>query len=870
MSIKINLSTAIFCLILLLIGFSGYQISQAQTTHELSVSPIQLCNITRDLKFGMIGTDVKELQKYLNNNGSPLAQTGFGSRSNETNYFGFLTKQALTNFQVRNKLNATGIFDSATRDFLSCEKPAVISPIVATPTTTPPNSICNITRDLKFGMIGTDIKELQKYLNNNGSPLAQTGFGSRSNETNYFGFLTKQALTNFQVRNKLNATGIFDSATRDFLSCEKENNLVPKVETPKQDNNQSPTQSEDNKYSISGSITGISDVVTLHNNNNDIITIKPGDSANFVFPKKIINGSAYNVTVETDNLNQKCYLKNNIGTINNANVDNIGVACGLGLSYNPFTRVFSGGGGGGSSPSVTTYTVTFDTNGGDGGSTATQTLDYNTPTALTANGFTKTGYTFSGWNTLANGTGTAYADEADYTIGTANVTLYAQWTINTYTVTFDGNTSDGGSTATQTLDYNTPTALTANGYTKTGYTFSGWNTLANGTGTAYADEADYTIGTANVTLYAQWTINTYTVTFDTNGGDGGSTATQTLDYNTPTALTANGYTKTGYTFSGWNTLANGSGTAYADTADYTIGTANVTLYAQWTINTYTVTFDGNTSDGGSTATQTLDYNTPTALTANGYTKTGYTFSGWNTLANGTGTAYADEADYTIGTANVTLYAQWTVIPFVCGDNVSFTYNGSPVTYGTVNNPATGECWLDRNLGATQVALSSTDSAAYGHLFQWGRLDDGHQVKTSGTTSTNSSGDVPGHSNFILEPVPSYDWRVPQNDNLWQGASGINNPCPSGFRVPTETEMNTERLSWSSNNTAGAFASPLKLPVAGNRYDSDGSLGSAGSNGYYWSSTINGTDSRNLAFSSANAYVGSNSRALGFTVRCLKD
>jgi len=694
MSIKINLSTAIFCLILLLIGFSGYQISQAQTTHELSVSPIQLCNITRDLKFGMIGTDVKELQKYLNNNGSPLAQTGFGSRSNETNYFGFLTKQALTNFQVRNKLNATGIFDSA---------------------------------------------------------------------------------------------------TRDFLSCEKENNLVPKVETPKQDNNQSPTQSEDNKYSISGSITGISDVVTLHNNNNDIITIKPGDSANFVFPKKIINGSAYNVTVETDNLNQKCYLKNNIGTINNANVDNIGVACGLGLSYNPFTRVFSGGGGGGSSPSVTTYTVTFDTNGGDGGSTATQTLDYNTPTALTANGFTKTGYTFSGWNTLANGTGTAYADEADYTIGTANVTLYAQWTINTYTVTFDGNTSDGGSTATQTLDYNTPTALTANGYTKTGYTFSGWNTLANGTGTAYADEADYTIGTANVTLYAQWTINTYTVTFD-----------------------------------------------------------------------------GNTSDGGSTATQTLDYNTPTALTANGYTKTGYTFSGWNTLANGTGTAYADEADYTIGTANVTLYAQWTVIPFVCGDNVSFTYNGSPVTYGTVNNPATGECWLDRNLGATQVALSSTDSAAYGHLFQWGRLDDGHQVKTSGTTSTNSSGDVPGHSNFILEPVPSYDWRVPQNDNLWQGASGINNPCPSGFRVPTETEMNTERLSWSSNNTAGAFASPLKLPVAGNRYDSDGSLGSAGSNGYYWSSTINGTDSRNLAFSSANAYVGSNSRALGFTVRCLKD
>src|SRR3989339_476640 len=373
MSIKINLSTTIFCLIFLLIGFSGYQISQAQTTNVLSLPPIQLCSVIRDLKFGTIGADVKELQKYLNNNGSPLAQTGFGSSGNETNYFGFLTKQALTNFQVKNKLNATGIFDSA---------------------------------------------------------------------------------------------------TRDFLSCEKENNLVPKVETPKQGNNQSTTQSEDNKYSISGSITGISDVVTLHNNNNDIITIKPGDSANFVFPKKIINGSAYNVTVETDNLNQKCYLKNNIGTINNANVDNIRVACGLGLSYNPFTMVF--GGGGGSSAVINTYTVAFDGNTSDGGSTATQTLDYNTPTALTANGYTKTGYTFDSWNTEAGGGGTEYADEADYTIGTANVTLYAQWTVITYAVTYNGNSNTGGTApADQTKTYAVDLTLQTNSGTlvRTGYTF---------------------------------------------------------------------------------------------------------------------------------------------------------------------------------------------------------------------------------------------------------------------------------------------------------------------------------------------------------------------------------------------------------------
>ena len=189
---------------------------------------------------------------------------------------------------------------------------------------------------------------------------------------------------------------------------------------------------------------------------------------------------------------------------------------------------------------------------------------------------------------------------------------------------------------------------------------------------------------------------------------------------------------------------------------------------------------------------------------------------------------------------------------------------------TVTNPITGEIWTDRNLGASQVATSSTDSDAYGDLYQWGRLSDGHEDRSSGTTSTLSSTDVPGHSNFILAPSFPYDWRSPQNDNLWQGVIGTNNPCPSGFRLPTEAELNAERLSWATNNAAGAFGSVLKLTVGGLRYYSSGSLGSVGSGGDYWSSTVYGISARSLYFYSSNADMNSHYRAYGFSVRCIKD
>ncbi len=118
--------------------------------------------------------------------------------------------------------------------------------------------------------------------------------------------------------------------------------------------------------------------------------------------------------------------------------------------------------------------------------------------------------------------------------------------------------------------------------------------------------------------------------------------------------------------------------------------------------------------------------------------------------------------------------------------------------------------MDRNLGATQAATSSTDVDAYGDLYQWGRFSDGHQCRTSATNPALSSTDQPAHGDFITVNSGNYDWRSPQNDNLWQGVNGINNPCPSGYRFPTEAELEAERLSWSSAQYSGGGYSLTRL------------------------------------------------------------
>ena len=205
----------------------------------------------------------------------------------------------------------------------------------------------------------------------------------------------------------------------------------------------------------------------------------------------------------------------------------------------------------------------------------------------------------------------------------------------------------------------------------------------------------------------------------------------------------------------------------------------------------------------------------------------------------------------------------------------FCANGPTVIVDVVN-PTTGRTWMDRNLGASQVATSSTDSSAYGDYYQWGRRSDGHQCLTSPNTATLSSVDQPTHGNFITTSSLPHNWRSPKNDNLWQGVSGINNPCPSGYRLPTETELNNERLSWvqapisSTNNSAGAFASPLKLPLSGYRGKNCCGFSQVGIGGYYWSSTVVSDRINHLAWNSSTALMSTRDRAVGYPLRCIKN
>jgi uncharacterized repeat protein (TIGR02543 family) len=314
-----------------------------------------------------------------------------------------------------------------------------------------------------------------------------------------------------------------------------------------------------------------------------------------------------------------------------------------------------------------TYTITYDGNGNTSGTApADQTkIEDVTLTLATQGDLAKDGHAFAGWNTQADGLGTDYAEGASYTDNAA-LTLYAKWTAaTTYAITYDDNDADSGTVpADQTKVENVTLALASNSgnLVKAGHTFAGWNTQADGNGTSYAEGGDYTANAA-ATLYAKWTINSYTVTYDGNGRDGGSVPVDggsPYTYNTTVTVLGNtgSLTRTGHTFTNWNTAANGSGTSYAPAATFAIA-ANTTLYAQWAPDTYPVSYSANGATSGTApGNQTKTYGVSLTLAAQGdLAKAGYLFAGWNTAADRSGTGYTAGGPYT-NNAAATLYAQW--------------------------------------------------------------------------------------------------------------------------------------------------------------------------------------------------------------------
>ena len=274
------------------------------------------------------------------------------------------------------------------------------------------------------------------------------------------------------------------------------------------------------------------------------------------------------------------------------------------------------------------YTITFDTNGGS--EIAPITQDYGTQIAAPANP-TRKGYTFKGWD-----------KEIPETMPAENITVKAQWEINQYTITFD--TNGGSEIAPITQDYGTKITAPDNP-TRKGYTFKGWD-----------KEIPETMPAENITVKAQWEINQYTITFDTNGGS--EIAPITQDYGTKITAPDNP-TRKGYTFKGWD-----------KEIPETMPAENITVKAQWEINQYTITFD--TNGGSEIAPITQDYGTEITAPDNP-TRKGYTFKGWD-----------KEIPETMPAENITVKAQWEINQYT----IAFDTNGgseiAPITqdYGT--------------------------------------------------------------------------------------------------------------------------------------------------------------------------------------------
>lgn len=183
----------------------------------------------------------------------------------------------------------------------------------------------------------------------------------------------------------------------------------------------------------------------------------------------------------------------------------------------------------------------------------------------------------------------------------------------------------------------------------------------------------------------------------------------------------------------------------------------------------------------------------------------------------------------------------------------------------------GTMWLDRNLGASQAAESAADTSAFGDLYQWGRSADGHQNRQSPNAEGPSNQLVPG-GNFLTKITPEFNWYNGTNkDGLWQGVTGVNNPCPTTWRIPTLEELHAEMQSWASDDAAGAFASGLKITPTGRR-GQNGTITENGTIGYYWTSkaTENADTSYYARIDSFSAITGSGNRVQGMAVRCIKD
>ncbi|MGL1902086.1 MAG: InlB B-repeat-containing protein [Fibrobacterales bacterium] len=561
-----------------------------------------------------------------------------------------------------------------------------------------------------------------------------------------------------------------------------------------------------------------------------------------------------------------------------------------------------------------------------GSGSATQSALAGSQTALAPNHtITRTGYTLSGWSWTTNGTAD-YQTGDEITWPTAPRALYAIWDAASITIRLNSDGA-GSPDQTQTSTADQATALKTTPFSRSGYTFSGWATTQGGTVT-HQNGATITWPTATITLYAVWNAQSHAVTFNKypTTGVGGATNAQSCNTGTQLTLSSNGYTRVGYTFSGWSLASGGTTVAYSNGAVINCPTTGtLSLYSMWSANTQTITYNSN---GGSGSISSLTTTTGASVTLNSgstFTKSGYALSGWATSANGA-IAYTLSQAITMPANNLILYAKWAEIKVTSiiinrtsfsmimyrdtstlsaiaypthAHNTDFTWNSSApnvatITSGiiTVTGPgvttisATADDDSGVSASITITVSQFKDNREFNLLYKMVRIGDQVWMASNLTynPTTGSSICRDGSDYNCEEEYGRFYWfsgalngdqASSANPSTTQGA------CPDHWHIPSKSEW--EQLFTFVNNNANKLKSTTRWSTSpgtddygfnllpnGMYHSRGGYQGNSDTSSELWSSNESPSYETRFYNSSTTNIVSISPLAEAFSIRCVMD
>ncbi|CAN2184691.1 Listeria/Bacterioides repeat [Candidatus Nanopelagicaceae bacterium] len=488
--------------------------------------------------------------------------------------------------------------------------------------------------------------------------------------------------------------------------------------------------------------------------------------------------------------------------------------------------------------SVTTLaalTATYYGNGNTGGLAPSDTSTYQTNGTLVVLGnigaLTKPGYTFTGWNLNSGNTGPTYTAGNIYTLANAGVSFYAQWTATPFNVIYHATEATSGAVPTDPTTYTIGMAANVRGNSgnliRTGYVFAGWADNANRTGRIYISGDTYTVQTNNVDLWAAWTPNTYTVIFDTNGASGAPSKlsdSYTVGSSLVRLATIGTMSKSGYNFAGWATQS--VGTPMSDS--FTVA-SNTTLFAQWSIASFTLSYNLDGGTGSVPAPAAVNYleqfnlAPSTGLTKVDTNTVTYAFVSWSLNSQ----TYNPGQSYFMPASNLTFTATWTRIY-----NVTYSFSG-----GSVATPIADE----QKVSGDTITVSTVTPTRTGYDFVgW--------VDQSGRTSAAGDEYVVSDGHYLLYA----QWSATPFSVTYDAAGGSPSPTESSKTIgqsfsvgaaPSKTGYDFKGWNDGANTfAAGApyvtqsnnivFTAQWQAQVYRVKYDLNGGSGSAGGDRIY--------------------------------------